>query len=678
MLSKVDASVKLYMLILITAAGLIGMGLYGINDLKKMDTNTHSLYADRVLPIQQLSALRFEYAVEVAPLAQKVKDHEISFNQAKELIDKAEAAISTNWNNYKLTYLTPEEASLVKQTDDAKKQADKTYKNLRAIFDKEDVVALNAFTQKAPTVSQDPFFLKLTQLMNLQVSVGKQILATNNGIYRTTAKRFVLIILISLAIALSLSFYLTKSIKKLINNILKNNQAIKESEERYSSLFEQASDAIYVLNYKGDFINVNQSMCQMVGYTRDELLTMNIADLVNDELLESNPLVYKSAKPGESVTGERKIIHKNGVAINVEINGKKFEDERVIVIARDITARKALETELRTAELKFRTLADKSMVGIYIVQNAEFIYVNQRFAEIFGYTPDELLGTYPPEKIIHPEYRDIVKENVRLRKEEIVESVHYETMGLKKDETSNWVEFYGSRTFFEDEPTFIGSMIDITERKVAEESLKKTEANLQTILNTNDTAYALLDRDLNVLEYNKKALTFARNEFNFDPENGAKIFDHLPESRRLQFFDYINKVFKGDTISYEVMYTQPDGINIWYYVRMFPIADKENEIHGLVLAITDITERKEAEESLQSAYERIKTQIKFIREMIWKQSHILRSPLANLKGLITILENDPTDKDIMNYIDIELNRLDTVIMEMAKDSAKDEMISFPS
>src|SRR5471030_2671985 len=114
-------------------------------------------------------------------------------------------------------------------------------------------------------------------------------------------------------------------------------------------------------------------------------------------------------------------------------------------------------------------------------------------------------------------------------------------------------------------------------------------------------------------------------------------------------------------------------MNIWYYVRMFPISNRENEILGLVLAITDITERKDAEQNLQQAYEHIKTNIKFIREMVWKQSHILRSPLANLKGLITLLQNNPADEEVLRYIKIELERMDTVFMEMAKDSSKDEM-----
>jgi len=536
-------------------------------------------------------------------------------------------------------------------------------------------------------------------------------------------------------------------------------------------------------------------MCQMVGYTRQELLKMNIIDILNAELLKANPLFYPTIKPGDPVTCERRAVRKDGKIIDIEINGKKFEDNSVLLMARDITARKEMEAELKKAELTFRTLADKSMVGIYILQREKFIYVNPRFAEVFGYGAHEIISfTDGVERLIHQDYRAIAVEHIRARLGGGVKSVHYEAMGIRKDGSTNWIEFYGSATILDDEPTIIGSMIDITERKLAEdelraseqkykmlfdsspmpllmvakndlsiiaankeatnlygytngellkmtirdmrhpedrgktwddfraniaassergifrhvkkdgtnimvqiiahdilfegkevrlglcndltekiradEALQKTEANLQTILNTTDTAYALLDRDLDLLEYNNKASIFANNQFNFDPEKGGKIFDRFPESRHLQFLEYIDNVFKGNTISYEIEYDQAEGGAKWYYVRMFPIANKQNEIIGLVLAITDITERKDAEQRLQLAYDHIKANNQFIREMLWKQSHILRRPLANLKGLITILTGEPGDKEALDYMEVEIEQMDKIFMEMAEGSSK--------
>lgn len=763
-----------------------------------MDQNTHSLYADRVLPIEQLSNMRFAYAVDIIPAAQKVKNHIITFTEAKSNVQKAQKVIDANWHAYKLTYLTPEEALLVKQTDAIKNQADENANELIAILSKQDIQALNKFIDKTYSAATDPFFKKLTALMDLQVRVGKELFHANNEIYHTTTKRFFIIILIALVTALSLSFFLIRSIRRMISNILKSNDSIKESEEKYHSLFEQASDAIYVLNYKGEFTQVNDSMCKMVGYTRDELLTMNVTELLNADILDAYPLLYSKIKPGQSSKGERKFIKKDGTMFDIDIKLKKFTDDRILVIARDITARKKMEAELRTAELKFRTLADKSKVGIYILQKGKFVYLNPRFAEIFGYNIDELINVDDPaKKIVHPDYYETVVDNLRARFAGGIEYVHYEVMGLKKDGSTNWIELYGSRIEMEGEPTIIGSMIDVTERKSAEddlktseqkykllfesnpvplwivakddltvitandaaaklygysqdelqnmevrklrpaqdwekqlksyqkdianatdfgvithlkkdgtpilvniisqdilfnqrharlsstndvtekikaeELLKATEANLQTILNNTDTAYALLNAELEILEYNNKALIFAKNEFNFEPDSGGKIFDSMPDDRRFTFLGYISDVFKGNTISYEVAYSQPDGIDLWYYVRMSPISDKKDEILGLVLAITDITERKEAEQSLQTAYDQIKTNIQFIREMVWKQSHILRSPVANLKGLIPILGMDPSDKEVMGYIEAELERIDAVFHEMATDSSRDEM-----
>lgn len=568
------------------------------------------------------------------------------------------------------------------------------------------------------------------------------------------------------------------------------NTELQKSEERYRSLFEHASDAIYVLSNAGDFMDVNDSLCNMTGYSREELLQMNITSLLNAQILQNYPLIYAGLEPGKSTIAERKIIKKDGSVIDVEINLKKFVDERILVVARDVTRRKLMEAELRTAEIKFRTLAEKSMVGIYIVQHGKVVYVNPWFAEVFGYEPDELIGTDPIEKLIHPDYRQSLLEMVHLRRAEGVDSVHYEAMCKRKDGSPNWIEFYGSRALLEGEPTFIGSMIDITDRKKvedelkrseqkykllfessplplwivakddmkvitannaaaklygytpeellhmdvkklrpvrywetllqryntdlqeatdfgviehvkkdgteilvniiaqdivfegrfvrlsstndvtekikAEESLKTSEANLQTILSNTDTAYALLNADLNLVEYNKLALILAKSEFNFDPSSNAKIYDMMPDDRRRQFLEYTRDVFKGNAISYEVSYPQEDDSQLWYYVRMFPIADKGNKILGLVLAITDITERKEAEQDLQKAYQSIQSHIAKIREMTWKQSHLIRSPLANLMGLFPMLRTNPSDGQVLGYIETELERMDEILWEMAE------------
>jgi two-component system, sporulation sensor kinase E len=567
----------------------------------------------------------------------------------------------------------------------------------------------------------------------------------------------------------------------------------KKSEEKYRSLIEHASDAIYVLDYNGNFIDVNASMCKMMGYSREELLQLNVEEIIDPEELKTDPVTHGPRDPIQSVIRERRLIRKDRSIFDAEINVKMFADDRILVIARDITGRKKMEAELREAELKFRTIAEKSMVGVYIVQNGKFVYVNPRFAGVFGYEPGEVINTFPVETIIHESYRAITTENVRARMAGEVESVHYEAMGKRKDGTTNWVEFYGSRAIIGEEPTIIGSMIDITERKraeeqlrsseqkykllfdsnplplwmiskddlsviavneaaanlygytqeellqikvsqlrpeedfeeqlerhrrnassatdlgvvrhlrkdgtimsiqliahdiifngmsvrlsltndvteklKAEESLQKSEANLQTILNTTDTAYALFDMDLQVLAFNQKANEFVKEQAHHTPGKGDRLSDYFPPERFPQFVQFAREVLEGNNINYEIDYPQDDGTINWYYVRLFPITNDNKEIFGMMMALYDISERKNAEQDLKNAYERIQSHINNIKDMAWKQSHLVRSPLANLKALAVMLKDHPTDAKVLEHFQTELNRLDDIIHEMAEQAS---------
>jgi two-component system, sporulation sensor kinase E len=87
------------------------------------------------------------------------------------------------------------------------------------------------------------------------------------------------------------------------------------------------------------------------------------------------------------------------------------------------------------------------------------------------------------------------------------------------------------------------------------------------------------------------------------------------------------------------------------------------------MALYDITERKNNENDLKNAYTRIQNQINSIKGMAWKQSHLMRSPLANLKALADLLKEHPADTESLAHFQTELDRLDTIIHEMAQDAS---------
>jgi signal transduction histidine kinase len=118
-----------------------------------------------------------------------------------------------------------------------------------------------------------------------------------------------------------------------------------------------------------------------------------------------------------------------------------------------------------------------------------------------------------------------------------------------------------------------------------------------------------------------------------------------------------------------VDYSNAGGSVYWYDVKLSPITNDNNDILGMLMALYDITERKTAEQDLKNAYERIQSHINSIKQMAWKQSHLVRSPLANLKALAEILRIHPEDKEALEHFQTELNRLDDIIHEMAKEAS---------
>ena len=451
-----------------------------------------------------------------------------------------------------------------------------------------------------------------------------------------------------------------------INLIKGKFNKLQNSEDKYRSLIEQASDSIYILDMQGRFTDVNAAMCQMMGYTREELLRMNIIQIIDPEELKIDPLPKNMANEGAPVIRERRFIKKDGYIFTVEVNVKRFKGDRIMVIARDTTDRKKMEAGLREAELKFRTIAEKSLVGVYIVQDGKFTYVNPRFAQVFGYEPTEMINTFAVEQILDESYRGIAIENVRRRIMGEVESVHYEAKGKKKNGTSNWVEFYGSRAKIEGLPTIIGSMVDVTERKKTEEELKSSEQQYRLLFDSNPVPMWMIAKDdqtiIAVNDAGAALYGYAREDL---LNKNTRILRPV-EDYEQQLEDYQREARNSDGERI-VRHVKKDGSIIFVQIMAYDIVFEGRPVR---LSMTnDITEKLKAEQELKSAYERIQNHINSIKDMAWKQSHLIRSPLANLQGLVTLLQDDPANKELLVHIQTELHRMDTIIIEMAQDAS---------
>ncbi len=134
------------------------------------------------------------------------------------------------------------------------------------------------------------------------------------------------------------------------------------------------------------------------------------------------------------------------------------------------------EHELHETKERFRVLAESSLTGVYLIEEGQFRYVNPAMARMFGYGAEELVDRLDFRELVHPDDRAIVAENIRRQLEGETEEVRYQFRGLRKDGSSFPVEVHGRRIEHAGKTGVMGTALDNTERRRAEDELRESEA----------------------------------------------------------------------------------------------------------------------------------------------------------------------------------------------------------
>lgn len=382
-------------------------------------------------------------------------------------------------------------------------------------------------------------------------------------------------------------------------------QALQRSEAQYRALIETTNTGFLIINKEGRVEDANQEYVRLTGHKKlDEILGKSVLDWTADyEKEKSARAIRECDKTGYIRDLEIDYTDKQGVITPIELNATSVDiggEPRILTLCRDITDRRNAEKLLKESEDKFRTLTEKSLVGVYLVQDNTFLYTNPKHLEIFGYGEGELTGHKGPKDVVYPEDWPIVEENLRKRMAGEISDINYVFRGVKKDGTVITIEVFGSKTMYMGRPAVIGTMIDITERKKAQDALRESEERYRTLVN--NAQVGIVVHQMGLMKFvNDKMARIVRVP---SPEDliGRNVLEFMhPDFREFVKERVRRAATAGITLPpAEEKLLAADGAVLDVETNTVPIT-----YQGLPCAmaiVQDITPRKKIEEELKAAH----------------------------------------------------------------------------
>jgi PAS domain S-box-containing protein len=209
--------------------------------------------------------------------------------------------------------------------------------------------------------------------------------------------------------------------------------------------------------------------------------------------------------------------------------------------------------------------------------------------------------------------------------------------------------------------------VDITDRKLAQESLVKSEANLRSVFENTDLGIVLLDSNCKIVSFNSLAKAAMMKHFGKKLKAGNTGINYFPPARRQDIRKVIKRAYSGEIVNYETTYDLADGMTEWYEVRWLRVIDGSIENAGIMLTFKNITDKKNQEKQNNIMTADLVQRNKDLEQFAYIVSHNLRAPVANILGLLNLKAFNPSDKEgneVLNALGTSVNNLDQVIKDL--------------
>jgi len=378
-------------------------------------------------------------------------------------------------------------------------------------------------------------------------------------------------------------------------------KALRASEQWHRLLFERNLAGVYRTTIDGRILDCNEAMARILGYaSREELMEQSARDLYQNPS-HRDDYIAVLRRERMMISNEISLRRKDGrfcwliESVHLLDGDPEILEGTVI----DITDRKLAENALRESEERYRLLVERMREGLTQAGNDGVLqFVNDRFCEMVGYEREELVGMQGDILLAYSEDIALMREKIRLRMRHVADQ--YEVRVRRKDGTIIWLEI-GGAPVVDAAGNVVGSIgvhNDVTERRMAEEALRESEARYR-LMAENSTDMISRTSNRGILLYASDA---CRRLLGYEPSElvGRSFYDFVFDADRDEVLHLSSLIHESGPTTFAYRVEKKDGSLVWFETTSRSVRDVfTGKIREIVGVSRDVTERKRVEEQIE-------------------------------------------------------------------------------
>jgi len=469
----------------------------------------------------------------------------------------------------------------------------------------------------------------------------------------------------------------TFGITKDVTDKIQAEAALKESENKYRSIFENIQDVYYRTNRQGILIEISPSVKTYSGLSREDVIGKPVSNFYYYKR-DRERLIERLKEDGVVTDFEVRIANTRDELLYSSVSAKIVQNDGGEIIAvegimRDITQRKLADIKLKETHHFFDQILNNTNEGIYVINsNFEYIYWNSMMEKISGMPAGDVLGEKPFDLFPHVNHEKLTEKLKKAMSGKTVKSADY-FYEIESTGNKGWAHAYYTplRNKEGKVDNVLVAISDISERKKAEEKLRKSDETLNKLSQQVPGAiyqFQQFPDGSSCFPFASKAF---KTVYELDPrevaKNAKKALNRIHSDDLDNVITSINDSFNTlDPWELDYRVQLPKRGLRWLRGRARPEKQPDGSViwHGY---LADITEKKQRENELNETLKIVSDQNSRLLNFAHIVSHNLRNHAGNISALLSLIESETSEEEkaqLFNYLNMASTRLNEAIKDL--------------